>query len=629
MTQGHVILYSCDPVLIQRIRTYLPGSMSCDEINNAAGMLRALDRRTQGIVLFDIRGAGNLSLLQELVGRRPATIFIAFGVFRSKPFRQAEDTAVYAVEPLNFEGQAFRRLIQRANDHLLMADEVRRLEQRPAATATGVPLPPPGARHEPALPLRQFFQPLRQFSNIQNLLQGIVDGIASAAVVLRAGIFAMESQTGRYQMQAGIGCFDEARTLTFSSQDRLVRWLELHAQVVARDTLDAVDLPADRQFLRDSLEAMGAELIVPLQGRQRMLGWLFLGRRATGGAFGAADLQDVMILAEHVSTSLENAQLYQEVDFQKTFAETLLHTLPTGIAAAAEGGTISWFNDAAEAILGLDRSAILGQPVEVLGTRIASQLRLCLDNKQLREDTQEWQDPDTRRYLTLKTIRLVVHDRGLGAVAFIHDRSHEVALSQKQRELERASFWTDVAASMSHEIRNPMVAIKTFAQLLPERYSDPEFRVEFSKLMSSEVDRLDAIIQQINRFANQPAPDMHLMNIADILRLAQEQALSRAPTASTVTFRLHVQEPLPPIVGDQRALTEALTHVYTNALEAFLHAPEPEIRVAIRTVDDAGSAEPCIELVVQDNAGGIPPGELDNIFSPFCSTRGRAMGLGL
>jgi nitrogen-specific signal transduction histidine kinase len=61
-------------------------------------------------------------------------------------------------------------------------------------------------------------------------------------------------------------------------------------------------------------------------------------------------------------------------------------------------------------------------------------------------------------------------------VAVIQDMTPAESLRQKQELLDRAAFWTDLAASMSHEVRNPLVAIKTFAQLLPERFDDPDFR---------------------------------------------------------------------------------------------------------------------------------------------------------
>ncbi len=113
---------------------------------------------------------------------------------------------------------------------------------------------------------------------------------------------------------------------------------------------------------------------------------------------------------------------------------------------------------------------------------------------------RQWIDPNTRRSLSVESRRLLDHHTPLGAVAVIHDLTAEENLRQKQDLVDRAAFWTDLAASMSHEIRNPLVAIKTFAQLLPERFDDPEFRKNFNQIVVQEIDRLDKIITQINAF---------------------------------------------------------------------------------------------------------------------------------
>lgn len=65
-------------------------------------------------------------------------------------------------------------------------------------------------------------------------------------------------------------------------------------------------------------------------------------------------------------------------------------------------------------------------------------------------------------------------------------------------------FWTDVAASLENEIRNPLIAIKTFAQLLAERVEDADFRRDFHQIVLREIDHLDKIITQINDFARPP-----------------------------------------------------------------------------------------------------------------------------
>ena len=77
----------------------------------------------------------------------------------------------------------------------------------------------------------------------------------------------------------------------------------------------------------------------------------------------------------------------------------------------------------------------------------------------------------------------------LGAVAVIQDLTAAKSLREKQDLLERAAFWSDLAASMSHEIRNPLVAIKTFAQLLPERFDDADFRQPFNPQVVADVPR--------------------------------------------------------------------------------------------------------------------------------------------
>ena len=115
---------------------------------------------------------------------------------------------------------------------------------------------------------------------------------------------------------------------------------------------------------------------------------------------------------------------------------------------------------------------------------------------------QQWIDPNTRRSLSVETRRIMDKAMPLGAVAVIHDLTAEENLREKQELVDRAAFWTDLAASMSHEIRNPLVAIKTFAQLLPERFDDADFRKDFNEIVVQEIDRLDKIITQINNFAH-------------------------------------------------------------------------------------------------------------------------------
>src|SRR5205085_542584 len=152
-------------------------------------------------------------------------------------------------------------------------------------------------------------------------------------------------------------------------------------------------------------------------------------------------------------------------------------------------------------ILGVRAADALDHPVEAAGSKLALMLRDTLEAT-ANLPAQQWIDPRTRRSLSVETRRLSDQRTSLGAVAVIHDLTAEENLRQKQELVDRAGFWTDLAASMSHEIRNPLVAIKTFAQLLPERFEEPDFRKTFNEVVVKEVERLDKIITQINAFAH-------------------------------------------------------------------------------------------------------------------------------
>jgi len=199
-------------------------------------------------------------------------------------------------------------------------------------------------------------------------------------------------------------------------------------------------------------------------------------------------------------------------------------------------------------------------------------------------------------------------------------------LRERQERVDRATFWTELAAAISHEVRNPLVAISTFAQLLPERYNDPEFRGEFGGLAVREIARLNAMIDQINAFANPGELTFTELDIADVIRRATQQVA--AATRTAIPIRPVIGASLPGVRGDASALAEAIAHLITNAVEALEGAHEPSITVSA-DLDGRGNGSRQLLVRVQDNGPGIRPEVVDKVFSPFCTLKARGIGLGL
>jgi len=620
------VLHTHDPELVRRVRAFVRTMAQLRHVAEAERVGPVLEQSGPAVLIVDLRTRESRRLLEEIQTNWPQVVTIALGVARSEPLREAEQSGIYAAEDVQIDRQRFQPLIGRALDYLKVLEENEALREETAAARLPAP-PERESIHDrygvPSLPLLRFPRVFRRFDTVDALLSSVVENLADAAGVTRVGIFSKVRQGDRYRLRAGLRCLPETAELEFGERDALVRWLERQAHLISRDTLTQAVDRAERTLLRRSLDAFGAEVIVPLYARRGIVGWLFFGHRITGEHFDPPHLERLSILAEHVSTVLENALLYEEITLQKTLSETLLKAIPPGIVATDENAIVRWFSPTAEQILGLTSKDVLNKPVESVGNRLAGFIRETLESSSTLPP-QQWLDHHTRRSLLIETRRL---GDQLGAVAVVHDLTAEENLREKQALLDRAAFWSDLAASMSHEIRNPLVAIKTFAQLLPERFDDADFRKQFNEIVLKEIDRLDKIITQINNFAHPAELVFKPIDVRGPVKKAIEIARKRVGV-NGVAVETSLADDLPKIVADEKALTEAFAHLVANAAEATSSHAKPRITLTAKPIRE-GSRASGVVVTVRDNGKGIAPELKDKIFSPFVTTKARGIGLGL
>jgi len=474
--------------------------------------------------------------------------------------------------------------------------------------------------------LHHLSKAFQHFDDADKMLESMVQGIASCARVSRVGIFAFDREAGAYAYRAGTKCMEDSCNLHVSKQDPLVRWMHLHAHLICRTRLNVIESPAERAVLQNSLEVMGAEVIIPLHGRSGIIGWLFLGHRITGMPFSQADLEELMLLGEHVAISLENQQLYEKVAVQKALADTVFDSMPVGIVAVGSDCRVRWLNTAAQEILEIDAEDVVKQPAAILSSRMADMLGQRIGDATPPEP-YEWEEPRTKRSLSVLTRKLEADSKCIGALAIVRDLTQERILREKEEEVERASFWTELAAAMSHEVRNPLVAISTFAQLLPERYADPDFRDKFSELVSSEISRLNGMVDQISDFAETPPLNFEMAGIAELLHLAIAGVSESSPDTGALV-EASIDENLPDVRCDRDALTDCFSHLVRNAVEAVADVQYPSVHVTATLVDGAEGRKN-IRMNVMDNGNGVPGEIEEKLFSPFCTTKARGIGLGL
>ena len=216
------------------------------------------------------------------------------------------------------------------------------------------------------------------------------------------------------------------------------------------------------------------------------------------------------------------------------------------------------------------------------------------------------------------------------AIAIENARLYE-NLKQSQDTLRRADRLSSLGlltAGLAHEIRNPLVAIRTFTQLLPERYEDAEFREGFQGLALKEVDRICGLITDLLSFARPSKPNVAPENVNDIVdniaRILESQAKEK-----NVEILRDFGTDLPKVWIDREQMKQVFMNLILNAIQAMKEGGS--INIATRAISRIG-AEPSgdfVQVEVRDTGVGIPEENLQHIFDPFFTSKDEGSGLGL
>jgi two-component system NtrC family sensor kinase len=193
------------------------------------------------------------------------------------------------------------------------------------------------------------------------------------------------------------------------------------------------------------------------------------------------------------------------------------------------------------------------------------------------------------------------------------------------RRADRLASLGTLTAGISHEIRNPLVAIKTFTQLLPERLKDEEFLNKFLNIASGEVDRISSLITELLDFAKPSEPKLELEDVNTILD-SMILLLSTETGKKLIQLTKQYGIDLPPIRIDREQMKQAFLNILLNAIEA---TPENgKVTVRTRSFVKPGG-QPYLQIEVSDTGCGIAAEYLEEIFNPFFTTKETGSGLGL
>jgi two-component system sensor histidine kinase AtoS len=339
----------------------------------------------------------------------------------------------------------------------------------------------------------------------------------------------------------------------------------------------------------------------------------------------------------------------KEVSNLERYNARILAAMTNGLVTLNMEGRIVKWNEMAARITGLAVAEVEGRLCQELFAENLTFARILLDGLQ---GKGVWWDrgvsfvrPDRREVPLEINTSLLEDETGhtTGLLGIFRDLSLVRELEQRLRRADRLAAVGRMAAMVAHEIKNPLVALKTFVDMVPRRAKDPAFIARFQDIVPKEVDRVNAIMEDLLELSRPPRLSPRSLYIHEIVArcvaLYEQQAAERGITI--------VQEPAPELAqirADPEYLLRALSNLTINAIQAMNAGGTLTIRtgsgvpwqsaLAETTAHAdlgvaADAAQPFVFLAVADTGTGMTAEQLDSLFTPFFTTKEKGTGLGL
>jgi len=346
------------------------------------------------------------------------------------------------------------------------------------------------------------------------------------------------------------------------------------------------------------------------------------------------DLTGVSIEKEKLSEESTILKLMQDLQ-EKTkqldrvthYLDSILKNITEGLIFVSHIGIITTYNVAAEKILGHKQKDVLFTSYaekfadDAFGFSMASALKMLtcpginyakyVCKGRFEKELEISTSPVFRKSRSQQGIILVIRDITVKRL-----------LLKKEQQNKRMQELGQLAATVAHEIRNPLGGIEGFASLLqsdlkkehPEWSRMAGYIIEGSKTIG-------LLIENVLRSARPLSPQIQEMDIVELIEETKRHIEVDPHFSKNIQIRLQPYAPSILLLADQGMLRSALLHLVRNACQAI--EDSGLIDITVFTKDDSAV------VTVKDTGRGIAPEHIDRLFSPFFTTKEKGTGLGL
>lgn len=600
-----VLLVTADNGLRARLVRSL-GDASVFVAQNDSDALRTLRLIDVDAIFRDCTGSGHalgvfVSRVKELT---PGAQVVAIG-----PAGADLEVADFTLSG-SFSAEDLEKLLQQIADRQTLLSEIAALRAQ-AMPAVVSPPTPESQLDASAFPrvLKEFTRVLAAGFDLPRVLDMFLDAIGELLRPSRSAILLLDDNRQLYCVRAHRGLAPQiVESVRLSATNGLSRWLARQGR------------PARLQELSDPVVAreltlLGGVVAVPLLTHGDLVGMLVVGQRVIGGTYGRYETEMLFDLGTHLATAIRDITLHHQLHREKQFSERILIHMSSGVITIGRDERIGTMNRRAEEILGLSAAETLRRDLRALPSPLGDMLfETLVHGRPL---------PRSEIQLALRDLWLEVttypifgdESAALGAVLVFEDRTAQKELAARKRQAEEFQLLARVIARIADEIKNPLVSINTFVELIDERYDDPDFRKLFSAVVGRDVRRL---VQVFEKLAGLVSEGELNFSTVDVHTVIDEVAAAIDGSDEALGKRLHLEimrdaQPRPVRVDPpqfRRALSYLIWYLAHNS-----PAEEAKVSISIGTHSDRENGD-SVRVLIGSRTASVDGSKLGRLFDP-------------
>lgn len=323
---------------------------------------------------------------------------------------------------------------------------------------------------------------------------------------------------------------------------------------------------------------------------------------------------------------VQNFYLVQRtLNQMKSYIHYVVESMANGLISLDAQGAVTTINQAAQALVGISEAEAKSLEIDGLLPEYAVEIREVLENNHtiLNKEIVYHRSDGSKIPVNLSATQ--VKDEGgtkLGVVILLNDMREMVELQERAKRAEHLASIGRMAATVAHEIRNPLSSVRGFAQFFANRFKEKTEERTYALAMMEESNRLNRVVSELLDYARPLELNIEPISIGTLFldivkRLELEQA------TSGIEIVQEIQPDLPMVQLDYDRILQVLLNLTQNSIDAMPNGGKL-ILSAVWVIE--GNS---VQLGIRDTGTGISPANLHRLFEPFFTTKTRGAGLGL